>query len=145
MRTWACIPDALLRANILSWSAVVRGAAAKGIEGPNKAVMLRKSRRHYGTACSVPFVHGLHLEADSFLCEYDHSKWASSQARWLIKKGQDLSVGDATHASIDMSNIFWAAGEPEMTMNFLACDFDVAPTRSVHTVSPRNVVSCSNH
>lgn len=66
------------------WSAVVRGAVARGLE-PNGGglVELRKCRLHYGTPVSQRFVPGKHSESDSYIDELTGEKYA---------KGKTISV-----------------------------------------------------
>ncbi|KAH7383281.1 hypothetical protein BKA66DRAFT_512128 [Pyrenochaeta sp. MPI-SDFR-AT-0127] len=81
-----------------AWSAVVRGATAKGLEGDTFAVLKRKSRRHYGTSCAKPFKTRVHKSSDAYIDQYTGVKYANHQADWLIKKGQDMRASKATHA-----------------------------------------------
>ena len=131
-----CSLTRLLPTDIVSkWSAVVRGAAAKGLEGDTNAVVMRKSRRHYGTSCNPIFVEGQNLECDSYWDTISCNKRASGQAKWLINKYQDLHVVNATHAAIDITVQFWPNKVPGVTTSLLACDANRAPSRSIHPVS----------
>ena len=118
-----------------SWSAVVRGAAATGLETASNPVMTRKSRRHYGTGYSTAFVRGLHLECDSFYSDFYQQKRVGSQAKWLIAKGQDLPTSDATHVTMDLSCDCWPEEDCTVITNLLACDAELSPSRTKHTVS----------
>jgi len=91
-----------------AWSAIVRGATAKGLEGDGRPIIKnRKCRRHYGTACSLHFISGQHREADSFICAFDNVKKAGKQISWLLKKGQDLSTAEMPHGKAPMYCRFW--------------------------------------
>jgi hypothetical protein len=67
------------------WSAVVRGAVARGLE-PNGGglVELRKCRLHYGTPISERFIPGEHSESDSYIDELTGVKYAKSKTRQLF-------------------------------------------------------------
>jgi hypothetical protein len=116
-----------------AWSAVVRGAAAKGLEGDGHLpIRNRKCRRHYGTACHIPFISGSHMETDSFVCQYKGHKRAGNQISWHLKKGQDLSTTKLPHASLPMYACFWPHENRTMTVQLCATDIDNAPRRQNH-------------
>ncbi|PSN60997.1 Hsp70 family protein [Corynespora cassiicola Philippines] len=111
-----------------AWSAIVRGAAAKGLEGDGNAVLMRKCRRHYGTPCSRPFVHEIHSEADSYISEYSGLKFATNQMQWLIKKGSDLHTSKETHAVTSLEIQFWLQEKRDVCMSLFACNQNDAPS-----------------
>jgi hypothetical protein len=114
-----------------SWSAVARGAAAKGLEGAQGgAVLARKSRRHYGTSCTQTFNRRKHKPYEAYRDPYDGEKRADNQMSWLIAKGQDLQASNATHATEDMSTDFWPQESRRTEWELLACDLDIAPRSS---------------
>jgi hypothetical protein len=80
-------------------------------------------------------VKGLHLEHDAFFSEFGGDKRANNQASWLVTKGQDLSAADSTHASMELCRNFYPDEDPKVIAKLLACDLEVAPSRSAHTVS----------
>ena len=130
-----------------SWSAVARGAAAKGLEGQHSAILARKSRRHYGTSCSMPFNRRKHKSHDAFFDQYDGNKMAANQMEWLIKKGQDMQASKATHACGTISSCFWPQESRRTEWDLLACDDDSAPRGSkdrvcAHLESP---IPCLTH
>jgi hypothetical protein len=113
-----------------AWSAVVRGAAAKGLEGDGRSsIRNRKCRRHYGTGCVESFIHGLHREIDSFKCPYSGLKMARNQMNWHLKRGQDLSVSELPHTKARMSCKFWPNETKKMNVILKAADTDQAPSR----------------
>ncbi|KAI4909431.1 hypothetical protein J4E90_008128 [Alternaria incomplexa] len=114
-----------------AWSAVARGAAAKGLEGGNNAILKRKSRRHYGTDCTEKFSRRTHKKVDMYCDKYTGEKRAENQMEWLIEKGQDLHASEATHAAAEILSTFWVGEERTTHWDLLSCDADVAPQRSV--------------
>jgi hypothetical protein len=119
-----------------AWSAVVRGAAAKALEGDDRPLIRnRKCRRHYGTACSQFFISGIHREADSFIDSHSGLKMARKQISWHLKKGQDLSTSKLPHASLPMYTTFWPQDERTLDLSLWATDMDKPPSRK-SKVSP---------
>ncbi|KAH7396593.1 Hsp70 family protein [Phaeosphaeria sp. MPI-PUGE-AT-0046c] len=113
-----------------AWSAIVRGAAVKGLEGDGRTpIKNRKCRRHYGTDCTSLFVSGKHREGDSYICPYTGGKRAANQMSWLLRKGQDLSTMADSHASYSFVQNFWQYEKRTACMELLACDGDRAPQR----------------
>jgi hypothetical protein len=134
MRMYTRVPSSFITNIIRRWSAVVRGAACKGMEGDHLAVVKRKSRRHYGTSCNRLFKYRVHRESDSYIDEYTGEKWANNQMSYLIKKGQDLNASSGTHGQIALTSNFWVDEPRYVTWKLLACDAEEAPQRSVHKV-----------
>ena len=68
------------------WSAVARGAVARGLE-PDGAGMveLRKCRLHYGTPVAQRFIPGVHSESDAYIDELTGEKRARGQMRCKFK------------------------------------------------------------
>ncbi|KAI4660944.1 uncharacterized protein J4E79_005512 [Alternaria viburni] len=115
---------------INSWSAVVRGATAKGLEGSdNNAVLKRKSRRYYGTPYSLPYSRRLHDKRDIYYDPFDGRKMAYNQMSWLVKKGQDLHASKAMHATVDLHPHYWVDEERITEFELVACNSNVAPSR----------------
>jgi hypothetical protein len=113
-----------------AWSAVVRGAAAKALEGEDHPLIRhRKCRRHYGTLCHKMFVSGTHRIADSYICPYTGLKKADKQISWHLKKGQDLSTSNLPHASLSLHTTFWTHDKRTVEVILSATDKDKAPTR----------------
>ncbi|KAL6707742.1 hypothetical protein ACN47E_003863 [Coniothyrium glycines] len=114
-----------------AWSAIVRGAAAKGLEGDGRPpIKNRKCRRNYGTGCSRPFVQGQHREVDSYIHEYTGVKYASNQASWLVTKGQDLSTAADVNYKVHLNQNFWPEEPRVAFFELFACDASKAPSRS---------------
>jgi hypothetical protein len=118
-------------------SAVVRGAAAKGLEaGENRVVLKRKSQRHYGTGCSQPFKYRLHRAADSFIDVYTDEKYARDQMSWLVKKGQDMHTYKATNMKKSIRSDFWPGEKRTTSWKLFVCNEYDAPQRETNKVSP---------
>jgi len=119
-----------------SWSAVVRGAAAKGLEGDGRApIKKRKCRRHYGTGCAQIFDPDKHRESDAYICTFTRQKRAGDQMSWLVNKGQDLSTDDLSHAEKSFHHHFWHGDSRIATVSLRASDEDDAPQRKTKPVS----------
>jgi hypothetical protein len=130
------LPHYQLTERLVRWSAVVRGAAAKGLEGAKKsAIKIRKCRRYYGTDFSPPFEAGKHKEADSYVDAYDGLKYARNQMAWLLTLGQDLSTSKKVHAKASFYISLWPGQKREYTMSLLASNGPKAAQRSVDKVS----------
>jgi hypothetical protein len=115
----------------LSWSAIVRGAAAKGLEGDGRApIKNRKCRRNYGTDFYTIFTPGKHKEIDSFVSPYTGIKQARNQMEWMLKKGQDLAAKSESHGNVGFRQYFWPGDRREASLDLLAADVDKAPYRS---------------
>jgi hypothetical protein len=129
-------------AHCFSWSAIVRGAAFKGLDNDGvTAVNARKCRRHYGVCCSVLFKPGVHREADSYQNEYRDMKYASNQINWIIGKGEELQATRETHGSIRQNRLWWKSAPRVAEITLLAFDADKAPSRASAQVStPNNLI-----
>lgn len=128
-----------------SWSAVARGAAAKGLEhlsaNPGAhVVMNRKSRRNYGTPCADVFIKGKHPESDSYICPYTGQKNANGLAHWLVNKRQDLLVNTLVpHATLLMRQRFWSSESRTQKCELIASNSDVAPQHIYNVVSTNSL------
>ena len=116
------------------WSAVVRGAVVKGLQGDTNVVATRKNRRHYGTAISTTFDPRKHRESDSFIDKYDGRKLAGCQIDWLLKQGRDLPTSGTAHAKISIRAAFWLDEKRECYLELRASNNTKAPKRSVDSV-----------
>ena len=70
--------------NIASQSAVVRGAAIRGLEGI--APRVKHARRHYGINLLFPFREGIDPEDTVCTTEWDNLKRCRDRMSWLISK-----------------------------------------------------------
>jgi len=82
------------------WSAVVRGAALRGLErGHPNLIQVRICRKCYGISISEPFSTFKHLERDAYYDIFDGQKKARGQMKWLLKTGDALPSNERWHAS----------------------------------------------
>jgi len=75
-----------------AWSAVVRGAVMRGLEG--EMVRVRKVARNYGNSCSVPFIEGIHPKRDRYIDPHDGEYMCMRRMHWYIRKGEDVEEND---------------------------------------------------
>ena len=130
------ITDSLSR-----WSAIVRGAAVKGLEGDGRQrIQNRKCRRSYGTVEMSPFVNGKHKVVDKVWEPYTGIWYADRQMEWLVQKGQDLSTASKSHAKFSMVYRFFPQEKREVYLELRATDADRAPHRSIAKVSSRFIL-----
>ncbi|KAF1833755.1 hypothetical protein BDW02DRAFT_589443 [Decorospora gaudefroyi] len=114
-----------------AWSAIVRGAAVKGLEGDGRApIKNRKCRRSYGTDYDTQFIPGVHKEADSYFSRHEQAKRALHQMEWLLEKGQDLAANAEFHGDHEFYQRFKQGGSRVRSLKLFATDFDKAPRRS---------------
>ncbi|KAI7255473.1 actin-like ATPase domain-containing protein [Hortaea werneckii] len=108
-----------------AWTAVVRGAVLRGLEG-QELVISRKARRHYGVKMKTPFNSSIHPDKVKYWDPLEESLWATNQMTWYIKKGETVSS--------DESVLFpfyrcFNSGESRIALdNLIVCEDDVAPT-----------------
>ena len=67
-----------------SQSAVLRGAALRGLEG--LAPRIKHARRHYGLSGGFPFRENIDPENRSYFKSTDNTKYCSGRMEWLISK-----------------------------------------------------------
>ncbi|KAG4415113.1 hypothetical protein IFR04_011750 [Cadophora malorum] len=71
-------------------SAVVRGAALRGLEGV--VPRIKKARRHYGVGLNCPFEEGVDLESLGYIDEWDGRKLCLNRVVWMVSKGENISA-----------------------------------------------------
>jgi hypothetical protein len=112
------------------WSAIVRGATAKGLESDgHKTVKFHKCRRHYGTPCCPVFVKGKHRESDSYIDAFTSIKRAGNQMHWLVTKGQELSTSVDVHGTLNLDSQFWPSSQRLAYLRLYSSDVDKEPVR----------------
>lgn len=70
--------------NIVSQSAVVRGAAIRGLEGI--APRVKYARRHYGISVTYLFREGVDPEDTAYTDNWDNSRRCRDRMCWIISK-----------------------------------------------------------
>jgi molecular chaperone DnaK (HSP70) len=124
------------------WSAVARGAVARGLEESGGGLVeLRKCRYHYGTPVSEDFDPTRHLEKDAYFDELTGEKNAKGQMHWLFNKGDALHVSTPKRAAIACSRKFKSDEERVCTAQLAYCKDDGAPTRYMD----EGTIQCSVH
>ncbi|KAF8541822.1 hypothetical protein BDD12DRAFT_803390 [Trichophaea hybrida] len=112
------------------WSAVVRGAVARGMEAEdNPLVRLRLCRRHYGTPLSKSWDPFKHHPDDFYIHAHKRTRMARGQMSWLLGKGDILSATDPKRASIDCCTTFKRGERRFWRIHLAACDDDSASER----------------
>lgn len=77
------LPTCDLVTDSRAWSAVVRGAAVRGLDG--SAVLTKRSKRAYGIGVHQAFDADVDDEAAAFMCPVG-GKRASGYVKWQIKR-----------------------------------------------------------
>ncbi|CAD6450069.1 da6a4bb9-e93e-481b-ba9f-35eb6b8a01e0 [Sclerotinia trifoliorum] len=72
-------------------SAVVRGAALRGLKGISPQI--KQLRRHYGICLAMPFREGIDPEESAFIDTWNNLKRCRGRMWWLIFKGDDIKKG----------------------------------------------------
>ncbi|KAK5119582.1 hypothetical protein LTR85_007411 [Meristemomyces frigidus] len=108
-----------------AWTAVVRGAVLRGLEG-TELILNRKSRRHYGVRCNVPFVPGVHDVSRKYFDPRDESWRAKNEMQWFIAKGDTVSSTEPVLFPFHM--LFSPSDSRTVTEELIICDDDGAPS-----------------
>ncbi|RPA89023.1 actin-like ATPase domain-containing protein [Choiromyces venosus 120613-1] len=112
------------------WSAVVRGAVARGLEGEGSGlVQLRMCRRHYGTPVSEHYDETKHSSEDMYFDDLTGEKFAKGQMHWLLTKGESLSAATPKRVSIECCRTFRPTDSRVFSAKLVACNDDYAPRR----------------
>ncbi|WPH02104.1 hsp70-like protein [Acrodontium crateriforme] len=111
-----------------SQSAVVTGAALRGLEGT--APTSKCCRRFYGVALRMPFREGVDPESKATMANWDGAKMCRGRMMWLISKGATITEGTTktTGCSFDPHK-----GETTGTEVVLySCSLDAPPEYDDH-------------
>ena len=126
-----------------AWTAVVRGAVLRGLEG--SMVLSRRSRWHYGTSYATVFDEARHPISDRY--------WSPLWERWMVSDRMQWHIAKASssfclpiYSSVTFTNFYQGAQVSESqpisfhyTRNFrpgqsliveddlIACDAEIAP------------------
>ncbi|KAK4895262.1 hypothetical protein LTR27_006605 [Elasticomyces elasticus] len=107
-----------------AWTAVVRGAVLRGLEGA-EMVTNRKARRHYGVRCSEAFDPSIH-PISCRTWDIDEESWrANHRMSWFISKGQ--TVSSTKPVVFPFYRTFAAGDSKTVTSELIIADGDVAP------------------
>ncbi|KAF3046083.1 hypothetical protein E8E12_010928 [Didymella heteroderae] len=95
-----------------AWTAVVRGAVLRGLEG--SMVVSRRSRWHYGTSYATVFDESKHPISDRY--------WSPLWERWM-----GAQVSESQPISFHYTRNFRPGQSLIVEDDLIACDMDVAP------------------
>ncbi|KAI7306299.1 actin-like ATPase domain-containing protein [Hortaea werneckii] len=107
-----------------AWTAVVRGAVLRGLEG-QELVLSRKARRHYGTSHTEQFDSSIHSDHLRFWDDLDRCWRADNQMTWFITKGETVRPDDPVF--FPFHRTFRQSHDKIVTDHLIVCDHDVAP------------------
>ncbi|KAF1978029.1 actin-like ATPase domain-containing protein [Bimuria novae-zelandiae CBS 107.79] len=108
---------------IHAWTAVVRGAVLRGLEG--SMVVSRRSRWHYGTSYATVFDEAKHPIEDRYWSPLWERWMVSDRMQWHIAKGAQVS--ESTPISFHYTRNFRPGQSLVVEDDLIACDADVAP------------------
>ncbi|USP80915.1 uncharacterized protein yc1106_08189 [Curvularia clavata] len=108
---------------IHAWTAVVRGAVLRGLEG--NMVISRRSRWHYGTSYATVFDENKHPISDRYWSPLWERWMVSDRMQWHIAKGAQVS--ESRPISFHYTRNFRPGQSLIVEDDLIACDEDVAP------------------
>ena len=106
-----------------AWTAVVRGAAIRGVEG--NMVVSRKARMHYGTSYATVYDEDKHLTSERY--------WSPLWERWMVSDRMQwhIAKGDTVSANAPVAFHYTRNFRPDQSLvvtdELIACEADVAP------------------
>jgi hypothetical protein len=106
-----------------AWTAVVRGAVIRGIEG--SPVVTRRARWHYGTSYATVFDEMKHPLKDRYWSPLWEKWMVSDRMQWHIGKGAQLS--EHTPISFHYTRNFRKGQSLVVEDDLIACVDDEAP------------------
>ncbi|ORY11639.1 Hsp70 family protein-like protein [Clohesyomyces aquaticus] len=106
-----------------AWTAVVRGAVLRGLEG--SMVMSRRSRWHYGTSYATVFDEAKHPISDRYWSPLWERWMVSDRMQWHIAKGAQVS--ESQPISFHYTRNFRPGQSLVVEDDLIACDADAAP------------------
>ncbi|KAF2199167.1 actin-like ATPase domain-containing protein [Delitschia confertaspora ATCC 74209] len=106
-----------------AWTAVVRGAVLRGLEG--SMVMTRRSRYHYGTSYATVFDEAKHPIEDRYWSPLWERWMVSDRMQWHIAKGAQVS--ESQPISFHYTRNFRPGQSLIVEDDLICCDLDVAP------------------
>ena len=138
-----------------AWTAVVRGAIIRGLQGDVAAVQSRLSRRYYGVVHDSAFDPTKHRA--------DEKKWHDLRCEWVVRNRMQWYIhrGDVTTEAKKISFPFYRtikaedvkSGKHQLRTELWVCDDEKAPDRrdsrvrklAVMTSEPVDVSRFSKH
>ncbi|KOS19357.1 Heat shock 70 kDa protein 12A [Escovopsis weberi] len=108
---------------VYAWTAVVRGAVLRGLEG--NMVISRKSRMHYGTSYATVYDEARHSVGERYWSPLWERWMVSDRMQWHIAKGESLSP--LAPIAFHYTRNFRPGQSLVVTDDLIACDADEPP------------------
>ncbi|KAF7563125.1 hypothetical protein G7046_g1025 [Stylonectria norvegica] len=108
---------------VYAWTAVVRGAVLRGLEG--NMVISRKSRMHYGTSYATVYDEEKHSVSERYWSPLWERWMVSDRMQWHIAKGEALSP--LSPIAFHYTRNFRPGQSLIVTDDLIACDADEPP------------------
>ena len=108
---------------VYAWTAVVRGAVLRGLEG--SMVVSRRSRWHYGTSYATVFDESRHPASDRYWSPLWERWMVSDRMQWHISRNQ--SVSERSAISFHYTRNFRPGQSLIVEDDLIACDDESAP------------------
>lgn len=108
---------------VYAWTAVVRGAVLRGLEG--SMVVSRRSRWHYGTSYATVFDETRHPASDRYWSPLWERWMVSDRMQWHISRNQ--SVSERSAISFHYTRNFRPGQSLVVEDDLIACDDETAP------------------
>ncbi|KAG6060631.1 hypothetical protein E4U17_003803 [Claviceps sp. LM77 group G4] len=108
---------------VYAWTAVVRGAVLRGLEG--SMVVSRRSRMHYGTSYATVYDEGKHALGERYWSPLWERWMVSNRMQWHIAKGDALSPLEPI--AFHYTRNFRPGQSLIVTDDLLACEADDPP------------------
>ncbi|KAI0391033.1 actin-like ATPase domain-containing protein [Xylariaceae sp. FL0594] len=108
---------------LYAWTAVVRGAVLRGLEG--NMVISRKARMHYGTSYATVYDEEKHSVSERYWSPLWERWMVSDRMQWHIAKGEAISP--LTPIAFHYTRNFRPGQSLVVTDDLIACDADEPP------------------
>ncbi|KAG8163922.1 hypothetical protein KVR01_005840 [Diaporthe batatas] len=108
---------------VYAWTAVVRGAVLRGLEG--NMVISRKARMHYGTSYATVFDEDKHSVSERYWSPLWERWMVSDRMQWHIAKGDAISP--LTPIAFHYTRNFRPGQSLVVTDDLIACEADEPP------------------
>ncbi|KAH8174888.1 hsp70 protein [Sarocladium implicatum] len=116
---------------VYAWTAVVRGAVLRGLEG--NMVISRKSRMHYGTSYATVYDEEVHAVSERYWSPLWERWMVSDRMQWHIAKGEALSP--LAPIAFHYTRNFRPGQSLIVTDDLIACDADEPPAAYTRELS----------
>ncbi|KAI2642096.1 actin-like ATPase domain-containing protein [Xylaria nigripes] len=109
---------------LYAWTAVVRGAVLRGVEG--NMVVSRKARMHYGTSYATVYDEEKHNVSERYWSPLWERWMVSDRMQWHIAKGE--AITSLSPIAFHYTRNFRPGQSLIVTDDLIACDADEPPT-----------------